>query len=150
MRIALDTAGPLATRGEVLCYLRGEIARVGFENSICILIHIIVLTKSHIADRLMIRHNGSFIWDPAKESANIHKHGVDFAAAARPFKDVRRKIYTDARHSAREERFFCIGKVGDRVLTVRFTYRGGLIRIIGAGYWRKGTRYYEKEHDRPE
>ena len=29
---------------------------------------------------------------------------------------------------------------------VRFTYRGETIRIIGAGYWRKGRRLYEKEN----
>lgn len=89
--------------------------------------------------------NGSFIWDPAKESANISKHGVDFDSAAKAFKDPGRKIYTDSRHSAKEERYFCLGKVGNRVLTVRFTCRGGKIRIIGAGYWRKGARAYERE-----
>lgn len=91
--------------------------------------------------------NGSFMWDAAKESANIRKHAVDFAAAAKAFKDPERKIYSDSRHSAKEERYFCVGKVGSRVLTVRFTYRGGRIRIIGAGYWRKGARYYEQEQD---
>jgi hypothetical protein len=28
-------------------------------------------------------------------------------------------------------------------MTVRFTYRGNTIRIIGAGYWRKGKKIYE-------
>ena len=85
-----------------------------------------------------------FTWDLRKELNNIAKHGVDFITAAKAFKDPGRGIYTDARHSERESRFFCIGKVGGRVLTVRFTYRAGKIRIIGAGYWRKGARYYEK------
>ncbi|MGB4520668.1 MAG: BrnT family toxin [Candidatus Omnitrophota bacterium] len=49
-----------------------------------------------------------------------------------------------------EERFFCIGKVEGKILTVRFIYRGGKIRIFGAGYWRKGERYYEKKDVRPE
>jgi hypothetical protein len=31
-------------------------------------------------------------------------------------------------------------------LTVRFTYRRGLIRIFGAGYWRKGKQIYEREN----
>ena len=30
-----------------------------------------------------------------------------------------------------------IGRVGDGIMTVRFTYRGHVIRIYGAGYWRK-------------
>lgn len=94
--------------------------------------------------------NGSFIWDPAKEALNLYKHGVDFITAAKAFKDPKRKIYTDSRHSAKEERFFCIGKVEAGILTVRFTYRGGKIRIIGAGYWRKGTQYYERDHNGPK
>lgn len=93
----------------------------------------------------MERDFGSFIWDYGKEIANIKKHGVDFITAAKAFKDTRRKIYIDSKHSKREERFFCIGKVEDKVLTVRFTYCGGKIRIFGAGYWRKGKHYYEKK-----
>ncbi|MEA3306176.1 MAG: BrnT family toxin [Elusimicrobiota bacterium] len=90
-------------------------------------------------------HNSSFIWDFEKELVNIHKHKVDFFTASKAFKDPKRKIYTDSKHSAREDRFFCIGKVENKILTVRFTYRSGKIRIIGAGYWRKGVRYYEKK-----
>jgi hypothetical protein len=96
----------------------------------------------------MEKGSSSFTWDFEKELANIYKHGVDFITASKAFKDPKRKIYVDSRHSEKEERFFCIGKVGKRVLTVRFTYRNGKIRLIGAGYWRKGERYYEKEDNR--
>lgn len=89
-----------------------------------------------------------FAWDADKERENIGKHGVDFAAAARAFADPARRIYTDQKHSVREERFFCMGRVDGRVLTVRFTYRANIIRIIGAGYWRKGAKYYEKDSER--
>lgn len=34
----------------------------------------------------------------------------------------------------------------DGVLTVRFTYRQQTIRIIGAGYWRKGKAIYEQQN----
>ncbi|HHT9126728.1 MAG TPA: BrnT family toxin [Candidatus Brocadiia bacterium] len=90
---------------------------------------------------------GSFVWDKEKELANIRKHRVDFITAAKVFKDVRRKIYIDSKHTKKEERYFCIGKVEGKILTVRFTYREGKIRIFGAGYWRKGKWYYEKEDD---
>ena len=90
---------------------------------------------------------GSFLWDVRKEAENVRKHGVNFETAARAFLDPRRKIYTDAEHSVREERFFCIGTVEERVLTVRFTYREDRIRIFGAGYWRKGQVYYETSED---
>ncbi len=88
---------------------------------------------------------GSFIWDYEKELINIKKHGIDFTTAAKVFKDAKRKIYIDSRHSKAEERFFCIGKAEDKVLTVRFIYRHDKIRIFGAGYWRKGRDYYEKD-----
>ena len=88
---------------------------------------------------------GSFIWDTEKELDNIQKHNVDFITACKVFKDQKRKIYTDSKHSKEEERFFCIGKVENKVLTVRFTYRSQKIRIFGAGYWRKGEIYYERE-----
>jgi hypothetical protein len=29
---------------------------------------------------------------------------------------------------------------------VRFTYRDDVIRIFGAGYWRKGKQIYEREN----
>ena len=40
---------------------------------------------------------------------------------------------------------YCFGRVGYGVLTVRFTYRDGIIRIIGAGYWRRGKKIYEEQ-----
>ena len=45
-----------------------------------------------------------------------------------------------------EERHYCFGEVDGEVLTVRFTYRASVIRIIGAGYWRKGKAIYEREN----
>jgi len=55
-------------------------------------------------------------------------------------------IIHDEKHSQEEERWFCIGKVDNQVLTVRFTYRDGTIRIFGAGEWRKWRRYYDQEN----
>lgn len=89
-----------------------------------------------------------FIWDPLKELANVKKHGVDFVTASEAFFDLQRKIFTDAAHSNEEQRYFCIGKVNGRILTVRFIYRENMIRIIGAGYWRKGKKYYEEKNNR--
>ncbi len=93
----------------------------------------------------MAGNQSSFIWDPEKELTNITKHGIDFTTAAIAFKDPCRKIYTDSKHNSRENRFFCIGKIKDRILTVRFTYRQGKIRITGAGSWRKGPKHYENK-----
>jgi len=38
------------------------------------------------------------------------------------------------------------GEVDGGVLTVRFTYRPSVIRIIGTGYWRKVKATYEREN----
>jgi hypothetical protein len=31
-------------------------------------------------------------------------------------------------------------------MTVRFTYKKRIIRIIGAGYWRKGKKIYDSQN----
>jgi len=87
-----------------------------------------------------------FEWDPAKDQENQEKHGVAFAMAQLAFADSRRVIAEDLSHSSSEKRYYCFGEVGDGVLTVRFTYRDEVIRIFGAGYWRKGKRIYEREN----
>ncbi len=87
-----------------------------------------------------------FEWDDEKDLANQAKHGVSFFLAQLAFADPRRVIAEDLSHSVREKRYYCFGHVEGGILTVRFTYRGGVIRIIGAGYWRKGKQIYEKEN----
>jgi hypothetical protein len=87
-----------------------------------------------------------FDWDPDKDVENQEKHGVSFSRAQYAFADPQRVIAKDATHSQTEERFYCFGEVDGGVLTVRFTYRASVIRIIGAGYWRKGKAIYEREN----
>lgn len=87
-----------------------------------------------------------FEWDRKKDDANQQKHGVAFALAQYAFADPFRVIAEDVTHGEEEKRYFCFGAVGDGVLTVRFTYRGGVIRIFGAGHWRKGKAIYEREN----
>ena len=87
-----------------------------------------------------------FEWDPKKDQENQEKHGVSFANAQFAFADPRRVIAEDLSHSSREKRHCCFGRVADGILTVRFTYRDGVIRIFGAGYWRKGQQVYEREN----
>lgn len=87
-----------------------------------------------------------FEWDDAKELENQEKHGVSFASAQYAFADPHRVIAEDVIHSETELRYYCFGKIDDGILTVRFTYRGNAIRIIGAGYWRKGKAIYEHEN----
>ena len=88
----------------------------------------------------------SFEWDIDKDLENQAKHGVSFAQAQFAFADPRRVIAEDLSHSQTEERYYCFGAVEGGILTVRFTYRRGIIRIFGAGYWRKGRQIYEREN----
>ena len=87
-----------------------------------------------------------FEWDSAKDELNQKKHGISFAMAQLAFLDSNRVILEDLEHGDDEKRFFCIGKVSEGIMTVRFTYRNNKIKIIGAGYWRKGKKIYEKEN----
>lgn len=88
--------------------------------------------------------DSAFDWDEAKNQVNQAKHGVAFETAQLAFADPKCVIAKDLEHSEDELRYYCFGRVGEGVMTVRFTYRGKTIRIIGAGYWRKGKRVYEK------
>ena len=87
-----------------------------------------------------------FEWDVEKDRENQRKHGIAFEIAQYAFADPNRIIAEDLDHSQDEERFYCFGVIGENILTVRFTYRANVIRIFGAGYWRKGKKTYEKEN----
>ena len=87
-----------------------------------------------------------FEWDPEKDKENQKKHDVPFEVAQYAFADPDRVIAEDLDHGQDEKRYFCFGIVGGGVLTVRFAARGRIIRIFGAGYWRKGKQIYEKQN----
>ena len=88
----------------------------------------------------------NFEWNEAKNQENYQKHGVTFYEAQHAFLDKNRIIAKDLTHSQQEERYYCFGLNEETtgILTVRFTYRSGRIRIFGAGYWRKGKKVYEQ------
>ena len=90
--------------------------------------------------------SSSFEWDENKNKLNQRKHNLSFEEAQFAFSDPLRIIAKDLEHSSGEERFYCFGKYDNEIITVRFTYRNNNIRIIGAGYWRKGKKIYEKEN----
>jgi len=87
-----------------------------------------------------------FEWDEDKDRENQKKHTVSFSIAQHAFLDPHRIIVEDEEHSTEENRYYCIGRVRDGIMTVRFTYRGNIIRIYGAGYWRKGRKLYEDQN----
>lgn len=87
-----------------------------------------------------------FDWHPDKDDEYLRKHGGSFSRAQYAFADPQRVIAKDVTHSQDEEPFYCFGEVDGGVLTVPVTYRASLVRIIGAGYWRKGKAIYEREN----
>jgi uncharacterized DUF497 family protein len=88
----------------------------------------------------------TFEWDSRKDEENQLKHGVSFWEAQSAFFDPMRVIAEDTSHSSHEKRYYCFGFVRGGVMTVRFTYRRDVIRIIGAGYWRKGKSIYARKN----
>jgi len=94
----------------------------------------------------MEKKKTKFEWDEEKEAINRDKHGVSFALAQYVFADPKRVILKDMAHSENEQRYYCLGEVAEGIMTVRFTYRNDVIRIFGAGYWRKGKDIYERQN----
>ena len=90
----------------------------------------------------------TFEWDETKILENQRKHNVSFYEAQYAFLDANRILAEDIKHSQNEKRYYCFGldEEENGILTVRFTYRSDRIRIIGAGYWRKGKKTYEQEN----
>ena len=64
----------------------------------------------------------TFEWDDRKDAANQARHGVPFRVAQHAFGDPKRVVAEDLGHSKVERRFYCFGRVGEGILTVRFTY----------------------------
>ena len=93
-----------------------------------------------------MHEDAHFEWDRNKDLYNQSVHGISFEVAKRAFDDPNMLVVRDMKHSSVENRFYCIGKIGEDVITVRFTIRKSKVRIYGAGYWRQGKKIYEKEN----
>ena len=74
--------------------------------------------------------NNHFEWDEHKRRGNLDKHGVDFPQATELF-DGRPTLTVPVVHES-EERYLSIGEINQRVMTVVWLQRGGVIRLISA------------------
>lgn len=76
-----------------------------------------------------------FRWDRSKDLANQAKHGISFTQATEMFTSGADylEIY-DRNHSEQEERFIALGRVGQRVMLVVWTWSPDeeAVRIISA------------------
>lgn len=84
-----------------------------------------------------------FEFDQAKSAANKAKHGIDFEEAQALWKDPDRAFAPAL--TASEPRFVAIGKIGDKIWSAVFTWRGDRVRIISVRRARKNEveRYEE-------
>jgi uncharacterized DUF497 family protein len=90
-----------------------------------------------------MRTPSQFEWDADKAQANFLKHGVPFEAAVDVFLDIKRFEEADTRGSYGEERYNTIGIVSGVCLSVTFTMRDGIGRIISA---RRASRKERKRY----
>jgi len=76
-----------------------------------------------------------FEFDEAKSQANLDKHGIDFVAAQRLWKDP--YLLEIRAKSEDEPRFALIGKIGEKHWSAVVTYREERIRLISVRRSRK-------------
>ncbi|SOB77824.1 hypothetical protein SAMN04488490_3654 [Marinobacter sp. LV10R510-11A] len=76
-----------------------------------------------------------FEFDEAKSQTNLDKHGIDFVAAQRLWKDP--NLLEIRAKSEGEPRFLLIGKIGERHWSAVVTYRESRIRLISVRRSRK-------------
>ena len=73
-----------------------------------------------------------FEWDENKNKSNLDKHGFDFDQAKEVFDDENKVEIPDDRKDYGEKRVRIIGKAVNLVLSVIYTMRGAVTRIISA------------------
>jgi uncharacterized DUF497 family protein len=87
-----------------------------------------------------------FEWDVGNEAKSQDKHAVGCNEAEQVFLNAPLKVLFDPAHSETEPRFHAFGQTdARRLLTVAFTVRGDLIRVISARPMsRKERKFYEQ------
>jgi uncharacterized DUF497 family protein len=85
-----------------------------------------------------------FEWDPDKADSNLEKHGIAFRRAVRVFDDPHATTTDVTKPEHGEIRFKTVGLVRGMFITVIFTDRGLIRRIISA---RRSRRNERREYD---
>jgi uncharacterized protein len=91
-------------------------------------------------------HIRGFQWNEGNLNKNLLKHNVENWECEQIFFNEPLIIIADLKHSKAEKRWAAFGKSDTgRLLTIVFTIRGSLIRIISArDMSRKEIKFYEK------
>ena len=91
-----------------------------------------------------------FQWDEGNSSKNWARHGIGQTEAEQIFVDRPVVVIGDVAHSGTEARYFSFGRTdGGRLLTVVFTVRGQLLRVISARPMSRRERRGYAEATRP-
>ncbi len=78
-----------------------------------------------------------YIFDPAKRTANLKKHGFDLADAQLVIESGETVTFEDRRFDYSEERFVTIGPLDDQLVVIVTAEQGQTVRVISM---RKATR----------
>jgi uncharacterized DUF497 family protein len=88
----------------------------------------------------------AFEWDDNKNDANVEKHGIAFESALKIFSD---RVWITPSDRSSEPRFKAVGLLDENIITVIFTRREYVIRIISARKARKEESFtYRALHHR--
>lgn len=85
-----------------------------------------------------------FEWDENKNKKNLDKHFVSFEQAKEVFNDEKRIEQPDNRKDYGEPRIKVIGKAKNLMLSVIYTMRGAVTRLISA---RSASRKERKDYN---
>ena len=99
------------------------------------------MTKVRIIS-IFMNETTRFDWDEDKAEANYRKHGVDFETATEAFADhFALERFDPLSPDYGEDRFLITGMAGGQLVTVVYTDRENIIRLISA------RRASKREHD---
>ena len=82
-----------------------------------------------------------FEWDGVKAALNLVKHGISFDESMAVFDDAHALYQDDVSHSQIEQRQRILGRVSQGIVSVVYTQRGNLIRLISS---RPASRHERK------
>ena len=89
-----------------------------------------------------------FDWDAGNINKNVEKHSVACHEAEEPFFNDPMILLFDAKHSNEEHRYSIFGRTNNgRELTIVFTIRKMLIRVISARDMNKKEREYVRAYE---
>lgn len=87
-------------------------------------------------------------FDPAKDEANLAKHGVGLASGLQVFDDADLLVFASIRSEDGEERYKAIGLIDGKLWSVVHIWRGDAIRMISVRGSNEGEERTYNRHSR--